>query len=220
MADIVDIKSQRISTLLSDFSICKSCQIVDKIHNGTPCPACNIQSTVGRSYFRMSVHNMIDLMQEYYHTESSPPFKDSDSHKVAIIIFFCTLAEILMEWFLIHLMNAKKLTVEKQDEMLEENKYLKQRVKKLFPYLTGDKWQDVVKKLSDGVELDYQDTIEFCRSVNEARNVFIHKGNIYTIKPDMPQECLENIWPLINLFVSMHNHYVHPMYFDGKQENI
>lgn len=216
MTDIVDIKSQRLSTLLSDFSICKSCQIVDRIHNGTPCPACNIQSAVGRSYFRMSVHQMIDLMQEYYHTESPQLFKKSDSHKVAIVIFFCTLAEILMEWFLINLMNAKELSVEIQDRMLEDNKYLEQRTNKLFPSLTGDKWKDVVNKLSDEVELDYNATSEFYKVVNKARNVFVHRGSIYSIKSEMPQECIENIWPLINLFVSLHNHYVHPIFFDGK----
>jgi hypothetical protein len=69
--DILEIRDQKLSTLLSFFMICASCKTVDSDINrmevGYKCPRCGIPSDGGRDYFPMSVHSLIDLMQEFYH---------------------------------------------------------------------------------------------------------------------------------------------------------
>ena len=69
--DILEIRNQKLSTLLSFFMICTSCKVVDsdinRIEVGYKCPRCGIAGGGGRNYFPMSVHSLIDLMQEFYH---------------------------------------------------------------------------------------------------------------------------------------------------------
>ena len=218
MVDLLEIRNQRLSTLLSDFMICLSCGIVDRDQErmkvGHPCPRCRVPGQGARGYFPISVNSLIDLMQEFYHmkqeadSDEAPIAKQKGNHQLAVVFFFCTLGEVLLENFLKRFMSQGGLSRLIQERLLNDNIFVKQRVEKLFPALTGVRWKVAVKTLSKGKQLDYVKTTEFYESVVEKRNLFLHKGNKWAIPKDMPEKCLRQIWSMLNLFVALHNKYV------------
>lgn len=215
--DILEIRSQRLSTLLADFIICESCGIVDRDQErsrvGYECSSCGIPSHGATYYFPISVSSLIDLMQEFYHSKkqeatplSEAPAKQKESnHQLAVVIFFCTLGEVLLQHFLEQCMCKMGLPHEIQDRLLNDNLFVKQRVEKLFPTLTGVKWNETVAMLSERGELDYVETTEFYQRTSRARNEFLHRGNKWAIPQGMPEQCIRHIWPLVCLFVELHN---------------
>lgn len=222
--NILEIRHQKLSTLLSTFMICDFCKIVDLDHErmevGYLCPRCGVAGNGGRDYFPMSVHNLIDLMQEFYHLkhglgeDSKISNNQSEgNHQLAVVILFCTLVEVLLQYFLERLMSKMELPQKIQEKLLNDNMNVHQRVEKLFPSLTGAEWMKTIKKLSGGVELDYVETRKFCKYAAEKRNLFLHRGNKWAIPKDMPVKCLHQIWPIVNLFVSLHNEFI------AKKEN-
>ena len=67
-------------------------------------------------------------------------------------------------------------------------------------------------KLNGGAKLDYKQVDDFVLKVVKARNNFIHEGSKWSIDRKLSTNCLKNIWGLINLYVELHNHYVHPYF--------
>lgn len=218
--DILEIQKQRLSAVLDDFTICKSCEIVDRDDNrivvGYRCPRCGAIGDGARSYFPSSVRTLIDLMQEFYHlkqesdmdSDKGPSISNGGNHQLAVVIFFCTLVEVLLHYFLERRMSKIGLSREIQERLLNDNIFIKQRVQKLFPAITSAKWKETVKMLSRRVELDYVEAVEFYEHAAEKRNLFLHRGNKWIIPKDMPEKCLRQIWPILNLFVSLHNNFV------------
>jgi hypothetical protein len=94
------------------------------------------------------------------------------------------------------------------DRLFAEHQSSENRVNKLFPSLTGQKWKPTLKDLSKQSELDFVSTESLYVDVTQARNQFLHAGLKWSIPDNMPQLCIENIWPLINLFVALHNRFV------------
>jgi len=220
MVDVLDIRGQPLSTLLADFMICQSCRVVDRdqkrMRVGYPCPRCRVSGNGARGYFSISVHSLIDLMQEFYHikderdyhSDKTPVRQQKGNHRLAVVIFFCTLGEVLLEHFLEHLMLRTGLPRSIQKRLLDDNIFVKQRVEKLFPALTGVRWKVAVRTLTKGKQLDYLKATEFYEEVVEKRNLFLHQGNKWAISKEMPEKCLRQIWPMLNLFVGLHNSYV------------
>lgn len=145
MMDILEIRDQELSTLLSAFMICTSCEIVDldqeRERVGYQCPRCGVVGNGALLYFPMSIHTLIDLMQEFYHLKQGPDV-DSDevssiqnkgNHQLAVVIFFCTLVEVLLQHFLEQRMSRMGLPQEIQERLLNDNMFVKQRIQKLFP---------------------------------------------------------------------------------------
>lgn len=218
MVDLLEIRTQRLSTLLADFMICESCGIVDREHErmrvGYACPRCGVPGQGATAYFPMSVISLIDLMQEFYHGRTNLEADEEQmtspkgNHRLAVVIFFCTLGEVLLEHFFKGLMSHIGLSRLIQERLLNDNIFVKQRVEKLFPALTGVRWKPAVKMLAKGKQLDYLKATEFYEDAVEKRNLFLHKGNKWAIPKDMPENCLRQIWPLVNLFVALHNKFL------------
>ena len=218
MVDLLDIRKQPLSTLLADHMVCQACRIVDRdqqrMRVGYPCSRCGVPGQGATGYFPLSVISLIDLMQEFYHRKTD---LDSDEQKItsarrnqrlAVVIFFCTLGEVLLEYFLKQLMTKNGLPRLVQERLLNDNIFVKHRVEKLFPALTGERWKLAVKMLAKGKQLDYVKATEFYEDAVEKRNLFLHKGNKWAIPNDMPEKCLRHIWPLVNLFVGLHNKFI------------
>jgi hypothetical protein len=217
--DVLEIRRQRLSTLLADFMICKSCGIVDRdferMRIGYKCPRCGIPGDGAMAYFPISVDSLIDLMQEFYHLKQeaapdseAPVEQKASNHQLAVVIFFCALAEVLLQFFLEKRMSKMGLQHEIQERLLDDNLFVKQRVQKLFPALTSAKWNKAVEMLSKRVDLDYIETTKFYQRASSARNEFLHRGNKWAIPQDMPEQCIRHIWPLVCLFVALHNEYI------------
>lgn len=91
-------------------------------------------------------------------------------------------------------------------------------MEKVFPSLVGEKWNAVVKELGKNSQLDYEKTGKFYLKVVKARNLFLHRRNKWAIAEGMPEECMEEVWPPINLHVELHNRFVPALYAAQKRQ--
>lgn len=217
--DITTIKNQRLSTLLTDYCECESCHIVDRDPNrskrGSPCPRCGVKGDGGEVYFHMGIRSSIDLMQELYHTPSRSGTGLGHlvaSHHLAVIVFFCTMVESLIENLLREIMIAQDLPSAVQERLLSDNLTSKQRVDKLFPTLVDEKWNDAISaaiRAHQGKRTDIKAALDFFLKAVRARNRFLHPpGNKWAIGLDMPRQCLRQTPTLLVLFVWLHNRCV------------
>ena len=221
--DVTDLKTQQLGLVLDNFYICQECHIVDidldRCEVGHPCSKCGEQSRGGTSYFDLSVYSLINLMQEFYHAkykitdeDSVDELPDADNAKLAVIIFFTTLREILMDNFLKQMDNALDLPESVSERLFSDNRMYNKKMNKLFPGLTGMKWEKAIKEINKKDAIDYQNVDSFVERVVKARNDFLHEGKKYVIEPEMPKECIKNILPLLNLYVALHNKFVFSTY--------
>lgn len=216
MVDILDIKGQRLSTILADYCECHHCHVVDRdpkrSRRGYPCPRCGAKGDGGQVYFHMGVVSVIDLMQEFYHTPSARPSGGLSvtSHKLAVVVFFCTLVETLLENLLREIMCIQNIPADVQERLLADNLTSKQRVSKLFPILAAEKWKEAVAAAGRAhPRADYQGALDFFVTAVGARNKFLHPpSNKWAIREDMPRQCIRLAPVLLSLFVWLHNRYI------------
>ena len=229
MADrkITQIHRQGWSTLLNTFLVCPACNIVDtdwdRIRVGHPCSNCGSPSEAGRIFLPTKVDVLMDMMQAFHFApgtrEEEEPGRpprgsllpcDGRDFPLMIVILYCTLGEVLLQHFLRTLMDHQGLSDSVQKILLDEHQYTRKRVEKLFPALTGEKWKLALKKLSSEpeCELDFVEVHNFYVRTATARNAFLHEGSKWVISSDMPEHCVEQTWPLVSLFVALHNEYI------------
>jgi len=216
--DVLEIKGQDLSLVLAaGFLICDYCHIVDRDQNrsevGYLCPMCKQPSKRGHMYFDSTALILIDLMQESFHSKpwKAMRYETIEPHYVSVVIFFCTLKEILLYRFINRLLSAQKIPERVWKRLLDDNSSHLQRMNKLFPSLTGKRWQTAIKELDKRSEIRYGDLSVFLKDVTDARNKFLHDGDIFAIDKAMVENCIRNIEPLLNLFVELHNQYIYPL---------
>lgn len=223
---IIDIKTQPLGLVLNSFCICQNCHIVDtdieRVEVGHPCSTCGEPSPGGRSFFGLPVYSLINLMQVSYHSDNvisqTGGLHDhhaSEDTKLAVVIFFVALREVLMTRFLRNLMIARNIPEDICERLFEDNPTHTQRMNKLFQSLTGQKWKKAIKILSEDSGIDYANLDEFIEDTVNARNTFLHKGIKWAVGKDMARHCLERIPSLLRLHADLHNKYVYPLYNTG-----
>jgi hypothetical protein len=165
-------------------------------------------------YLPGSVLSIMDLMQEFYHArprrmEESVLLQHTrgNNHHLAVIIFFVTFFDLLLEHFLRQKMIVAKLPFEIQDRLLDDSRYTPRRINRLFPTLTGTKWSAAVSVMRSRAELDYEDSVAFYDRAREIRNRLVHEGAQWIVPEEMPKQCIEHLNSLVNLFVALHNEY-------------
>lgn len=213
---ILEIKGQRLSTVICNFFRCKNCNIVDQDMERTrydyKCPNCNKESQGAQFYFPLGIPTLIDLMQEFYHietTDESPSnlqFFNKKNHQLAVVIFFCSLGELLFEHFLRNIMFNQSIPYKLQDKLLSDVS-IKKRIE-LYSILTNVSFEKDIKKLNYSTNLNYFDTYRFYINVREKRNQFLHSGRAWAIPKSMPKNCLLKTYSLVHLFVDLHNKYL------------
>jgi len=209
---------QRLSIIVDDFLMCESCQIVDRDQErsrvGYKCPHCGTPSESGYQYFYMNADILIDLMGNLYRpkqkatSEAGVTPQQNEHDQAAIVIFFCSLGEVLLDQFLQERMLKVGISWSIQDRLFEDNLSIKQKVEKLFPALTGAKWIKALKMLDERADPHYIETHKFYQRMTKLRNDFLHRGEMWSIHEGMPEQCIRHIWPLLRLFVDLHNEYV------------
>ena len=219
--DVKKIKDQKLGLLLADFQMCRNCRVVDRdqgrIRYGHNCGTCGAPGEGGLMYFEVSVLFLIDLIQEAF---QSPAVDRTDrngsireAHNVSVVLFFCTLREIVLNWLIGHLCWAQKIPKPVYERLLADSNTYALRQNSLLPSLTGKKWKSLVAQESRSSQLDYVELDEFLRKAVEARNKFMHEGKQWGIDRKLAESCIDHIWPLLNLYVALHNRYVHPLHF-------
>ena len=221
MIDVLEIRDQRLSTILADFLICQACRIVNEIGIVvkwvTSAQTAKPQAKAGSVISLFSIMSLIDLMQEFYHLNKSDtsmpanPERVAKNHHLAVVIFFCTLGEVLLQDFLQECMTKQGLSRQIQSRLLDDHLFVKQRVDKLFPLLTGVSWNQAIRTLSNHGKIDFTKTVKLYQFVSNKRNMLLHRGNKWVIPSEMPEQCVREICPLISLFVALHNKYFKDM---------
>jgi len=213
--DISRVKDQPLSTLIANHCQCDACDIVDRDPNraiiGYKCPRCGVKGTGGQTYFHIGILSTINIIQELYHTTTIKPSINSvNPHKLATVVFFCTLVEALLENLLREHMCAHKIPSDIQERLLADNLTSKQRVTKLFPTIFSDKWETAISKASQSnPQKKYKVALELFLKAVSARNRLLHPpGNKWAIGIDLPRQCIFHLPTLLDLFVWLHNNYI------------
>ncbi|MDT5121857.1 MAG: hypothetical protein QOC96_1339 [Acidobacteriota bacterium] len=224
---ISEITEQPLGVLLDNFYVCQTCSIVDTDSGrgivGHACAHCNTKGEGGLSYFGLPVNALINLMQESYHqkprqTKTGRILAKDNIHQLAVIIYFCTFGEVLLDHFLREVMYALQVSNGVRERILNDNLFSRERVEKVFPSLVNEKWNFVIKELSKTSKIDYEETVKFYLQVVNARNQFLHRGNKWAIPSNMPEKCMEEMWPVMKLYAELHNRYVPAIYANQKRK--
>ena len=218
MSGAVRTGKERLSIIDAWYHVCANCGVVDQEHArswvGYECPSCGAASEGSMSYFRTAVRSTVDLIQELYEAPAPEPITQPlvddrpNRHHVAVVIFFCTLGEILIAHFMREMMSALDLPKNVIERLLQDNLYARSRTSRLFKSLAGVKWETAVKRVSEDLREDLKEAERFYRQTAETRNALVHEGHLWSMGRELPESCVGHIGPLVRLFVGLHNRYV------------
>ncbi|RJR08366.1 hypothetical protein C4588_05850 [Candidatus Parcubacteria bacterium] len=214
------------------FIICDNCQLVK--HNSEfryegkyKCPNCNRIWAAGTLFFDIRITGLLKIIR---HLHKIPPIDtktkycsyiskkcdmgidkkitDEYLHQLPIIVFFCSLGEVLLLHFFEKLMFKKGIKSDEQDKYFSKHLSISKRVQDLFPKLVEVTWLEAMNEISKNSNYDHNKTSGFYLKVNKVRNLFLHEGIKWAIEDDMPEKCMEYRSPLLHLFVDLHNKYI------------
>ena len=213
---------KELDYVVGKWQVCQSCRVVDddcrRSTVGYACPICGVSGDGGVMYFDMSVHLIIDLIKEAFLTEHKIENKGTDyeyqinTHYISVLIFFCTLREILLNRLIREICFGLKLPKGVYNQLIMDNKMHVQKQDKLFASLTGVKWLDALKRLCNEDKSDYVAVNNKISDLVKLRNRFIHKGHGWGITQEHANDCVRTIAPLIHMYVRLHNEFVHKMF--------
>jgi len=219
--DITELKTQSLATSLGPYLVCRSCRVVDRdakrMQRGHSCQTCGNISDSGLMYFHVNILVLIDLVQESFHSSrpselDSPAYEGVSASDVSVTLFYCTLREALLENLIGELFRAQNIPNPVRERLLGDNRLYSQKQNKLLSSLIEKKWGKAIEEISRASGIDYSSLDEYTISVVEARNSFVHEGSKWDITHQMAEECLRNVPRLLEQYVMLHNHYVHPHY--------
>jgi hypothetical protein len=204
---------------LLGYYICPSCEIVDRDKDRAivdhPCSRCGNPSSGGIAYFDRTLCTIADFIAELYpmpDLDSPPsigPFSNPpESHRLAILIFFCTMGEMLLQQFLEPCIFRSGLSPKIQKSLLQDILHPLDHIKQLFPILTGATWQQAVTAASKHAKSDFRSTLVIHILASKKRNQLLHLGNKMAVSPKLAKQCFDHMAPLIKLFVVLHNIYI------------
>src|ERR1700690_2876089 len=191
---------QSWTDFIHDYYYCQSCGLVDRdvdrMQVGHPCKRCGARSPAALSYFDMTIAAVADLIGDLYPLLDPSSLAQTDqvvnhpeSNRLGVLVFFCTLGEVLLEHFLQRCMVNMKIPRKLQQKLLNDNLFAKQRISQLFPILVNASWADAVKVASHNSGIDFQTTVKFYLEATEKRNLLLHLGNKWAVPPDMAKGC-------------------------------
>lgn len=211
-----EIDFQNASTLVCLYFVCSFCNVIDRDKNrskaGHKCSTCGKAGSGARLAFAVNAHILVDMMQQSFHATSPlGPISGERAHDIATILNFCTLRELLINNFLIENLRAKLIPQEIIDRLLDDNKLAHQKFNPLFSSVVGDKWGNAVLAASDHDGRDYKPISDLMKRAADARNSFLHNGNVWGFDRKFSAECMNNLPQMFGLFVALHNIYTHKL---------
>jgi hypothetical protein len=215
------------SDLAQRYHVCQTCQSVDntmtQLVPGTPCVHCKVPSPYGMTFFNESVLLLIELLQEAFKGIPELPepnrtiFATSEHvHTTSAVIVFCTLKELLLERLLGAMMTGQRLPEPVCRRLIADNNTHTQRLSRLFPALATHSWEDALSAIDSRDATKFTDLSHFLKKIADIRNDFVHDGRYLSLDRDLATEVVDNILPMLSMFVALHNEYVHPLYMGGK----
>lgn len=216
---LADIDRQDASTLVCDHLICAHCGIIDRDHSrirrGSKCSTCGKESEGGRLAFPISIHILVDLVQQAYHsTAPVGPISGPQVPSIGTILLFCTLREALLNWFLVRRLRAQGVPPAIVEKLLADNRLANQKLGDLFTSALGCKWEEAVAEASRSVAGDFAPISKLMRNAATIRNTFLHEGQAWEATREIATECVNAMPLLVGLFATLHNVYVRPLQHD------
>lgn len=212
--NIHSIKERSWSNIIAKYYICPKCRIVDsntrRSESDFPCPDCGHINSLGELYFTLNVQILINLIQNMYFEGKALDINTMDKtrdFKVFIVIIFCILSELLVNLILNYKFDSLDINQWKRKEIFNKNLSINRKIK-IFKKYFGLSWNDAVDKISKIENYDYNAITVFYIKMNKKRNRFLHEGSSWAIDERDYLDCIDNIEPLLRLFVSIHNKYI------------
>jgi hypothetical protein len=166
---------------------------------------------------------LIDIMQEIQQRSVSCSSEEDSkgellqrvpSHKIANVIFYSTLGELLLNHFLDNYLKSFSLKSDIRQNLIDDVRSSKEKSDQLFRSFSGLKLSTVVKHIDAkyGVTHWTEAFLNYIH-VRRLRNDIVHAGAMWNL--DNPQiDAITNEIPnLVKLFVELHNECVHPRYY-------
>lgn len=216
MTSLSQIDSQPLSDLVCVHFLCKSCGIIDqdwdRARSGSRCLECNTEGDGASLVFPVSIHILVDLIQQSYHSNSpTGPLNSPQGSDVGPVLYFCTLREALLNNFLFSHLRAQKVPQSLMSKLLEDNKLASQKFGGLFTSVIGVKWSEAVAAASGRSGRDFSKISALMRTAAEHRNEFLHSGRAWSFSRDFATLCVDSTADLTSLFVELHNVYTRPL---------
>ncbi|MDD8018448.1 MAG: hypothetical protein PHP42_08745 [Bacteroidota bacterium] len=170
------IKYTNLYVKALDYNKCGNCSFVNCEENetvdGHPCIKCKEPSEGSCSFFGANALSMIELIQESYQKlmnietdKTNYPSGNERTQSASVVLFFCTVKEILLEGFISDRMHYLKLPNSIQRRLGIDYNTHNDRLKKLFPALVGLKWDDALKELTQQQKNNYFGTSNFLKEI-------------------------------------------------------
>jgi hypothetical protein len=210
------IDTQDASTLVCNHLECVSCGVIDRDYarsrRGHLCGTCGSPSEAGRLAFPISIHILVDLVQQAFHsTAPVGPISGPQVGGIGTVLFFCTLREALLNWFLSRHLLVQRVPERLREKLMDDNKLASQKFGDLFTSVVGERWNEAVSKASAYDEREYLAISELMRQAAAMRNEFLHEGTAWTASPDFAETCVNGLPDLVSLFVALNNVYIHAL---------
>ena len=220
MASLADIDNQPASIVVCSHLICASCAVVDRdrgrMKRGHVCSICGVPGEGGRLSFPISIHILVDLIQQAYHSHSpTGPLGGPNGEDVGTVLYFCTLREALLNHFLVGHLRTQKVPVSIIEKLLDDNRLASQKFGGLFASTIGKKWSEAVAHVSVSTRTQFEPVSQLMRRAAELRNLFLHEGAAWSMTRDFSTECINNVPTMVKLFVALHNDFIHPTVHGG-----
>ena len=215
MKSLADIDNQPASTVACSHLVCATCAVVDRdwdrMKRGHECSACGTPGEGGRLYFPISIHILVDLIQQAYHSQSATgPLGGPNGEDVGTVLYFCTLREALLNHFLVGHLKSQKVPIPLIEKLLDDNRLASQKFGGLFASTTGKKWSEAVSQVSTSAGIPFEPVSQLMRSAAELRNQFLHEGAAWSMSRAFSKECINAVPLMVELFVALHNDFIRP----------
>ena len=181
---------------------------MQRMHAGHACESCGNPGDSGRLYFPITIHILVDLVHQAYHSNAPVgPIDGPQTQAIGTVVFFCALREALLVHFLREHMISQKLPQEIIERLLDDNKLAHQRFGQLFKSVVGVKWHDAIQEVSTSLH-DFSAVSKLMVSASEVRNDFMHSGMAWRATEELATDCVNNLLMLTRLFTTLHNKYI------------
>lgn len=164
----------------------------------TPCPACGAKGVARRMVPADHLRRFDERIRNYH---------DDAEHEI-VVILVSTFLETLFEDILSRMMEAGGAETRVIALVLDTERSVGMRLGKLFPTLSGAKFEDVA------AELGYNDFPRGWREMRAARNAFIHGESFTDPRTTLDHKTACAAMTLLDqaydLFVLINNRYVAP----------
>ena len=224
--NISEVQFQPWSTLVAGYFVCQNCDHVYRAPTlqaaGTPCEHCGTAIPAQRVHFGLHSGVLVDSIQDFYFLRHAKPPPDPDGivvhihsnktdTRIVIPLLFCTLWEALMTELCKNIMRAKQLEQSLNERLLQDYRSAREKRERLFPALTGEKWNFALTELTKRTEVDCVQHFDFFLTVSNKRNRFIHEGALWPFEDEELEGIPEELPPVFWLFAQLHNRYVPKM---------